>query len=63
MNYFEVDYSRAFTHSLTQPQIIVFSNNQDYQSIFVFNSLTSTVRHDIITLVIATENVKVNLVI
>lgn len=61
INYFEVDYSRAFINKIPQHQVIAFANNQDSQSVIVFNSLTSVVRHDIITLVVASENIKVSL--
>lgn len=59
-NYLVVDYARAYTDRIAQKRVIAFANNQDSQNIIVFNSLTTNVRHDIITLVVASENLKVS---
>ncbi|KAL4122621.1 hypothetical protein QTP88_014914 [Uroleucon formosanum] len=59
IKYFDVDRSRIYTNSIAQFRVIQFANNQDSQSVIVFNPLTSVIRNEIITLVVASENVKV----
>ncbi|VVC35673.1 Hypothetical protein CINCED_3A015041 [Cinara cedri] len=58
-NYFEVDYSRVHSTYLAQHRVLSFGKNQDSQNVIVFNSLTSFVRHEIVTLFVASENIKV----
>ncbi|XP_025418812.1 alpha-mannosidase 2 [Sipha flava] len=59
IKYFEADCSRVYTNSVAQCRVTAFANNQDSQSVIVFNPLTSIIRQEIITLVVANENVKV----
>lgn len=63
INYFEVDYSRVYTNRIAQHRIITFKDShEDSQSVIVFNSLTSVIRYEIVTVFVAKENVKVSLV-
>lgn len=62
IKYFEADCSRVYSNSVAQCRVTAFANNQDSQSVIVFNPLTSAIRHEIITLVVASDNLKVSLV-